>query len=598
MSSHRFHRSSGFSMIELLVTVVLAGIVFAAMVPMFVNANQKNVADTFRTVCNNLAQDKIEKVRQLPYDSIVALTNADGTPKTTTGASVANLNSPNFADGAFGTTWAYNSGQASRTIYITYTVTPYPNTVVGIQSQYKIVTVTTTWTGTPKPIKSTTLQTIVYKQFAGPAVTDFSTDPTMNDSGVLGDESLATVQLTATIDPTWRAATDYAVFNVYAYGGAKIASQTVYQNPDATHINPANAGYDATGGFFWWDWDSTGAGNGTYDFYVTAFSKPGGYAGNTPHLYPTISRPVKPQPPSNVQITGGNAIVNVTWLISSSNDVTSYIVERALSSSGPWTAVQTGIVSTTWTDTTVSNGTTYFYRVRAFSTIQSDPALSTPASVTPAVPPPPDFHPPNAVPSVTATPSGWGVTLNWGTATDSNLDATPSGVVGYQVYECTVAGVLIGVIGSPPSGTLPATVHTWLYTPLSKAMHYFKVIAVDAQGNPPANSTWNTSWSAASIVSANVLGVFRNLTINGNNGQAKWVEIVAPASMPFYGTPTTYFNTAGTGFATPVWSPIAKKGLVTVSLPDFGVSYQVFSSANSSGTSPTAVTWSNWVVNL
>lgn len=586
-------------MIELLVTVVLAGIVFAAMVPMFVNANQKNVADTFRTVCNNVAQDKIEKVRQLPYDSIVALKNGDGTPNTTTGAGVANLNSVAFADGAFGTTWIYNSGKASRTITLSYSVTPYPATVVGIQSQYKIVTVTATWVGPPNPVKATTLQTIVYKQFAGPAIVDFSTSPTMNDSGVLGNASLATVHLTGTIDTTWRAATDYAVFNIYAYGGAKIASQTVYVTPDASHVNPGNAGYTSSTGMFWWDWDSTGAGNGTYDFYVTAYSKPGGYAGNTPHLYPTIARPVKPLPPTNVVITGGNAFVTVTWTISASNDVINYIVERALSSSGPWTAVQSGVAGTTWTDLSVTNGTTYYYRVRSYNgTTQSDPAVSVPASVTPAVPPTPDLHAPGAVPGVTATASGWGITLNWGTAVDSAADTNPTGVAGYQVWECTAAGALLAGEVSPRSGTVLATVHTWPATPLTKGLHYYKVIAVDGAGNPPANSTWNASWAAATIVSGNVLGAYHNLTINGNNGQIRYVEIVAPASMPFYGTPTTYFNTAGTGFASPVWSSVAKKGLVTVSLPDFGVSYQVFESSNAGGSSPSAVTWNNWVVNL
>ena len=50
--------------------------------------------------------------------------------------------------------------------------------------------------------------------------------------------------------------------------------------------------------------------------------------------------------------------------------------------------------------------------------------------------------------------------------------------------------------------------------------------------------------------------------------------------------------------ATPAWSPVAKKGLVTVSLPDFGVGYAVFESNSSSGSSPSAVTWSNWAVNL
>ena len=70
----------GFSMIELLVTVVLAGIIFAAMVPVFAGALKKTSGDNLRVTATNIAQDRIEKVRQLAYADITA----------------ANLNSEHF----------------------------------------------------------------------------------------------------------------------------------------------------------------------------------------------------------------------------------------------------------------------------------------------------------------------------------------------------------------------------------------------------------------------------------------------------------------------------------------------------------------------
>jgi len=61
-------QARGFSLVELMVTIVLAGIVFAAMVPVFVGAQQKASGDQMRNTALNLAQDRVEKIRQLPFD--------------------------------------------------------------------------------------------------------------------------------------------------------------------------------------------------------------------------------------------------------------------------------------------------------------------------------------------------------------------------------------------------------------------------------------------------------------------------------------------------------------------------------------------------
>ena len=63
-------REAGFSFVELLVTIIIAGIAFAALVPMFVGAQQKNAADLFRQAGLNAAQDRIERVRSLDFASI------------------------------------------------------------------------------------------------------------------------------------------------------------------------------------------------------------------------------------------------------------------------------------------------------------------------------------------------------------------------------------------------------------------------------------------------------------------------------------------------------------------------------------------------
>jgi prepilin-type N-terminal cleavage/methylation domain-containing protein len=103
----------GFSMIELLVTIVLAGIIFMAMVPFFANALKTTSRDASRNDAQNITVDRIEQVRLLPYGDITA----------------ANLNTPpspqaDFGDGRFGSVYTVASG---RPFGIVYQVEPQDN---------------------------------------------------------------------------------------------------------------------------------------------------------------------------------------------------------------------------------------------------------------------------------------------------------------------------------------------------------------------------------------------------------------------------------------------------------------------------------------
>ncbi|MEI6726741.1 MAG: type II secretion system protein [Actinomycetes bacterium] len=128
--------SRGFSLVELLVTIVLAGIIFAAMVPLFVTALQKTSGDNFRVVSNNILQDRIENIRLLA-----------GTTAGYTSVSSANLMSPYpnpIGDGRFGPTY-YLTG-SSKPYTMTYAV------VDGPQVAYKTATVTVSWTESGRTI--------------------------------------------------------------------------------------------------------------------------------------------------------------------------------------------------------------------------------------------------------------------------------------------------------------------------------------------------------------------------------------------------------------------------------------------------------------
>ena len=88
-----------------------------------------------------------------------------------------------------------------------------------------------------------------------------------------------------------------------------------------------------------------------------------------------------PEPPTQVAVFGGNTQATLTW--SSSAGAASYTVQRATDPSGPFTTVATGVTSTLYTQTGLTNGTAYHYFVQAVNTYGASSPSSL-VSVTPA----------------------------------------------------------------------------------------------------------------------------------------------------------------------------------------------------------------------
>lgn len=72
-----------------------------------------------------------------------------------------------------------------------------------------------------------------------------------------------------------------------------------------------------------------------------------------------------PAAPTGLTAAAGNAQVALSWTASSG--ATSYTVKRATTSGGTYTNVATGVTSTSYTNTGLTNGTTYYYVVSATS---------------------------------------------------------------------------------------------------------------------------------------------------------------------------------------------------------------------------------------
>ena len=128
----------------------------------------------------------------------------------------------------------------------------------------------------------------------------------------------------------------------------------------------------------------TGLTNGTKYFYVVAAVNSGGESANSSQVSATPIVPeTAPATPSGLQATGGNAQVSLRW--NTSAGAASYDVKRSTTNGGPYSTAVASPTATNYTDTTVTNGTTYYYVVSAVNTVGPS-ANSAQASATPAAP--------------------------------------------------------------------------------------------------------------------------------------------------------------------------------------------------------------------
>jgi fibronectin type 3 domain-containing protein len=115
------------------------------------------------------------------------------------------------------------------------------------------------------------------------------------------------------------------------------------------------------------NYTDTQATNGTTYFYVVSAVSAVGEGTNSVQVSATpqaVATP--PDAPLNLAATAGNASITLTW--SASATATNYNVKRSLVSGGPYTTTNSVPAPTTnYSDTQVTNGTTYFYVVSAIN---------------------------------------------------------------------------------------------------------------------------------------------------------------------------------------------------------------------------------------
>ena len=176
--------------------------------------------------------------------------------------------------------------------------------------------------------------------------------------------------------------------------------------------------------------------------------------------------PAAPAAPTNLSATPDNAQVSLSWSASSGAD--SYRVHRGTVSGGPYTTIASGLSATSHLDTTVSNGTTYFYVATAVNA-GGESANSNQASATPQVP-----AVPAAPTGLTASASGKKkIALAWNAV---------SGATSYTVKRSTTTG-------GPYTNVATITGTSYTNTGLTSGVTYYYVVsAANAQGSGPNSS--------------------------------------------------------------------------------------------------------------
>jgi hypothetical protein len=187
-------------------------------------------------------------------------------------------------------------------------------------------------------------------------------------------------------------------------------------------------------------------------------------------IVPGLVGPVQaPAAPTNLAATAGNQQVSLTW--TSSANATSYNIYRSLTSGGEGaTPYKIGVTTNAFTDTGLTNGTTYYYQVTAVNSGGESPKSSE-VSAKPTAP----VSVPAAPTNLTATPSDKQIALAWSAST---------GATTYNLYRSLTTG---GEGTTPYKTGITAT--SYADTGLTDGTtYYYQVTAVNSAGESQKSS--------------------------------------------------------------------------------------------------------------
>ena len=297
----------------------------------------------------------------------------------------------------------------------------------------------------------------------GPRSNEVSATPNAPATPPTEPQNLAATPGDGHVDLTWDAPAND--------GGLPILEYRVYRGTSS-----GGESFLASAGLSLTFTDSSVTNGQTYYYQVTArnavgVGPPSNEASATPNPPAT-----PPGAPSGLSATAGDGSVSLSWSAPGSDGgspITNYKIYRGGSSNGETLLDTVGDVLS-YTDTSVTNGNTYYYKVAAVNSVGDGP-LSNEASATPAAP----HTAPGAPRDLVATAGDASVSLSW--SPPSSDGGAP--ITNYKIYRGTVAGGQLSLIATVPN------VLSYTDSPLTNGKtYYYKVTAVNEVGEgPPSN---------------------------------------------------------------------------------------------------------------
>jgi fibronectin type 3 domain-containing protein len=259
----------------------------------------------------------------------------------------------------------------------------------------------------------------------------------------------------------------------------------------AEWYDPTNGAYTAIGTF---------ANSGSRTFTAPSINS----AGENDFVLVLRAAATVPAAPTGLTARAADTQVALRW--TASGGAISYNIYRSTTSGGEVKIATTPatITTTSYIDTGLTNGTTYYYKVTAVNSA-GESALSTEASATPL------FTPPTAPTNLRAAGGNTRVSLRW---------SAVAGAASYNIYRSTKSGGEIKIT------TTPATITTTSYTDTgltNGTTYYYEVTAVNGAGDSGKSAEVSAKPSAFVLDAAYGFGEGSGTTTtdasgNGNTG--------------------------------------------------------------------------------
>jgi subtilase family serine protease len=271
------------------------------------------------------------------------------------------------------------------------------------------------------------------------------------------------------------------------YGGTSVAAPIIASfyalagNAPSSTATPASYAYGAAGSLY--DVTTGSDGSCTPAYFCTAgagYDGPTGLGtpGGSPNSLAAFTAasspppPTAPSAPAGLAASAGNATVTLSWSTSSGTAPITYNVYRSTSTTFGGTPVASGLTSASYVDSSVTNGTTYYYEVTATNSVATSGASNV-ASATPAGATVPGV--PRSLTAKTASYNSHGTVLSW-LAPASNGGAAVSS---YEVYRATSSGheTAYTTVGCTASSCSYADTGT-----ARRTTYYYEVAAINSVG--------------------------------------------------------------------------------------------------------------------